>query len=287
MIRAHANPSALLFTTNPFRPLFPPHITGMRLFSDLMAQARTGSPHIPDDWKQGRTAYGGLSAAFLLEKVRFDFPDLPPLRSVIVNFTGPVTDHPILSTAVLRQGRNVTTAYATAEIDGHIVCTATFSFGASRDSTIRVDAMADDVPIPDQVPSFFPPGTEKFAPAFTRHFETKLIEGGRPMSGAERGYIRCWCRHRDTQAQSGEAALLAIGDMLPPAALPMLKHFAPVSSMTWMCNFLGHTDTEDGWYMLDSDLTAARDGYSSQVMRIWNRRGELIADGMQSVTIFA
>lgn len=259
----------------------------MTEFSQLMKRVGDVAPPIPDDWKQGRTAYGGLSAAFLLERVRADYTDLPPLRSMIVNFTGPVTDAPTLSSTLLRQGRNVTTAYATAEIEGKTVCTATFSFGASRESAVRVVGPDVETPDPDNVQPFFPPGAEKFAPAFTRHFETKLIEGARPMSGTDRGYIRCWCRHRDQRARSGEAALLAIADMLPPAALPLLKTFAPVSSMTWMCNFLRDPETQDGWYMLDTDLTAAQDGYSSQVMRIWNRKGELIADGMQSVVIFA
>jgi hypothetical protein len=39
--------------------------------------------------------------------------------------------------------------------------------------------------------------------------------------------------------------------------------------------------------MLDTVLTAAQDGFSSQVMRVWNTDGDLVAEGMQSAVIFA
>lgn len=259
----------------------------MSQFSDLIADARTGAPKIPESWKQGRTAYGGLSAAFLLMKVRADFSDLPPLRSAMVNFTGPVADDPHITTECLRRGRNVTTIYAVAKNGDKTVCTATFSFGAARESSIHVEGPRVETPSPDDIEPFIPPGAAKFSPGFTQHFDTRLIEGERPMTGAQRGYIRCWSRHRDETAREGEIALLCIGDVLPPAALSLLTQMGPVSSMTWMLNILREPDTNDGWYMLESDLTAAREGYSSQVMRIFNRKGELVADAMQSVAIFA
>jgi acyl-CoA thioesterase len=44
--------------------------------------------------------------------------------------------------------------------------------------------------------------------------------------------------------------------------------------------------TEDGWWHVETDLTAAQGGYASQVMRIWNTEGELVVEGVQSVAIF-
>lgn len=117
-------------------------------FQTLAAQAATQTPDIPDSWKQGRTAYGGLSAALLLARARGDHPELPPLRSALVNFTGPLTSAPDLTTEVLRAGRNVTTVYARADIEGQAACTATFSFGAARESHLSVDCDAPTSPIP-------------------------------------------------------------------------------------------------------------------------------------------
>ena len=36
---------------------------------------------LPPDWLQGRTAYGGLSAALCVQAALRAHPDLPPLRS--------------------------------------------------------------------------------------------------------------------------------------------------------------------------------------------------------------
>ena len=60
--------------------------------------------------------------------------------------------------------------------------------------------------------------------------------------------------------------------MPPPAVLPMFKEFAPISSMTWMMNFLKEDiSTEDGWWLMRSAADHSRDGYSSQDMQVWNK----------------
>ncbi len=254
-------------------------------FAALAQHAATGRTDVPDSWKQGRTAYGGLTAGLLLARARGAEEALPPLRSALVNFTGPVTDALDLSSEVLRRGRNVTTVATRADQDERAVGTATFSFGAGRDSHVSVDLPAPDADAPQSHPPFHEPDSD-FIPAFIRNFEVTLIEGGRPLSGAERGYIRCWARHRDPASHGTEAGLLCLADILPPAAFPVMTQLGPVSSMTWICNILRDPATDDGWYQVEADLTAALDGYSSQVMRMWNSRGELVVEGMQSITLF-
>ena len=39
------------------------------------------------------------------------------------------------------------------------------------------------------------------------------------------------------------------------------------------------------WH-IETKQTAAKDGYSSQIMRYWNQNGLLVAEGMQFVAIF-
>ena len=256
-------------------------------YAALAAQARNGRVTVPGNWKQGRTAYGGLTAAAMLEAARARTPDLPALRSALIDFTGPVSGTAVLSSEVLRRGRNVTTLSARAHDEGKVVGAAVFSFGAERDSSVELDHPAPDAPAPEDCAPFMPPEFERFAPAFFGNFEARLIEGERPVSGAERGYLRAWARHRDAGSRAGEGALLCLADILPPAAMPMLTKPGPVSSMTWMCNMLRAPDTQGGWFMVEAGLSAARGGYSSQVMRIWNTDGQMVVEGMQSVVIFA
>lgn len=242
---------------------------------------------VPDSWKQGRTAFGGFSAALLLGSVLKSHDDLPPLRSVLINFVGPVDDAPVLSSKLLRRGRNVVSVQGRAEIDGMPSLTGEFVFGTSRDSHIEVPRPAPQAPPPDECEPFIPPIAMAMAPKFHRHIDLRLIEGERPMMGADRGYIRCWVRLTDKDSRDDPTALLCLADALPPAVFPLFKAMGPNSSVTWICNVLHENPTtEDGWWQIETDLTAGHGGYSSQVMRMWNSRGEIVVDGMQAVAVF-
>lgn len=244
---------------------------------------------VTDNWMQGRTTYGGFSSALLLGAVQKMHPNLPPLRSTLINFTGPISKSPRITTQVQRTGRNVTTVSATATIDGKTACLAVFSFGLAQNSDIQASCPAPDAPKPDLETGepMIPPQAAALAPRFHTNFDMLLIEGDRPMTGSTRGYIRCWVRHRDPASRGGEASLLCLADILPPAVFPMFKRMGPNSSVNWICNFMqDNTQTEDGWWQAESRVSAAENGYSSQVMRIWNSQGDLVVDGMQSVLVF-
>lgn len=260
-------------------------------FKDIVETFQTTAEgwavNIPENWRQGRTVYGGLTAALALEACYKDFPDLPALRSATVNFVGPVSENPYYKSTLLRQGRNVTMIEVKGFIGDQVIISVTFSFGARRESAVSEDLSAPEAKSPENCEPFTPPQARPFVPVFFHNFDTRLIEGARPLSGAEKGYIRTWTRHEAVNSREGIASLLCLADVLPPAALPMFKTIGPVSSMTWIVNFLtDEPKTQEGWWHVETDLTAGRDGYSSQVMRIWNSEGQLVVDGMQSVALF-
>lgn len=239
------------------------------------------------NWMQGRTAFGGWTSAVLLEAAQRDGADLPPLRSALVNFTGPVTGVPLLTTRVLRQGRNVTTVAAEAQIADQVCGTATFSFGAAQDSAIAVAEPGPAAPEPESCPPLIPKQAQAMAPGFHHNFDIRLIEGDLPFSGSDRGYLRGWARHTDPQAWDGMVPLLCLADILPPAVFPLFPRPGPNSSMTWICNVLHDTPrTEAGWWQVETVVSGAANGYSSQHMRMWNSDGALVVDGMQSVVVF-
>ena len=250
-----------------------------------------GPVPVPSTWKQGRTAYGGLTAALCLEAARLDMPDLPALRSLQINFVGPVTGSPVFDAELLRRGRNVASVAVQARVGGNTVALAQCIFGHSRESVVVEDVPMPDGPSWSEAEPFFPPDMpdvmEAFVPAFFRNFDVRLVAGSRPMMGAERGHVRTWVRHRDEASRTGESAFVCLGDAMPPAAFATLRAPAPLSSVNWTLNLLRAPETEDGWYLFDTEQTAARDGYSSQRMRYWNTAGELVAEGMQAVAVFA
>ena len=245
------------------------------------------SIEISDGWKQGRTAYGGLTAGLSVAAAYRDFNDLPPLRSAQITFVGPVTETPQFKTRLLRRGRNVTSIAVDGIMGDATASVATLMFGAARKSNINQKLTAPDNLAPENYQSFHPPENKAFIPNFAHYFDTLLIEGERPMSGSDRGYIRCWTRHKNPASWKGTDSFICLGDVLPPSALPMFNTMGPISSMNWHMNFLvDDVTTEDGWYQIESILNAASGGYCSQLMRYWNRKGDLIAEGMQSVAVF-
>ncbi len=239
---------------------------------------------IPDDWMQGRTTYGGLSAALCLETALRTFMDLPPLRSATVAFIGPAGGPVEGRARLLRRGKSVTYVEAEVATEKGLATRCVFAFGGARDSALdRTFTPAPTLPAPEECDLLMPEGV---GPVFRRHFDSRLAKGARPVSGANEHDIFVWVRHNDRSAET-LPALLALADMPPPAVLPMFTAPAPISTMTWMVNVL--TDrpaTRDGWWLLQSRADNASQGYSSQDMLVWSRDGELVIAGRQNVAIF-
>ena len=259
------------------------------LFTQLMQSLsaigdNSWAVNIPEGWMQGRTTYGGLSAALCLQAVLNDNPALPPLRSAQINFIGPAGGNVTINSKVLRRGKSV--AYVSAEIMGEqgIATHAVFCFGTSRTSRINADfSSAPTVPAIENSEDLFKlrPG-----PVFSQNFDCLLAQGDPPMSGSEKTEFYLWARHKDKQAND-LVAVLSIADMPPPAVLPMFEEFAPISTMTWMLNFLVETpQTKDGWWLMNSAADHAHNGYSSQDMNVWNSSGDLVITGRQNIALF-
>lgn len=261
----------------------------MPLFSELLQSGVSVAENsvsftITDNWMQGRTTYGGLSAALCLAAVQRNHSGLPPLRSAQISFVGPVAGEASVTTKVIRQGRSV--AYIQAEMISKKgpATTAIFCFGQSRESRLHKHfTESPKVASVEESTDFFDAG---FGPSFANNYDCKLAQGGHPISGSEHNEHYIWVRHRDANAE-GMTALLGIADMPPPAVLPMFEEFAPISSMTWMVNVLNENiKTEDGWWLMRSAAEHAQNGYSSQDMQVWNSDGELVVSALQNVALF-
>ena len=87
---------------------------------------------ITENWMQGRTTYGGLSASLCLKAAVNLQSNLPPLRSAQVSFIGPVGSNISLRARILRQGRSVTFIAIDLIADERIAVNCVFSFAKSR-----------------------------------------------------------------------------------------------------------------------------------------------------------
>lgn len=255
------------------------------LMSSLAPREAGYGAVIGADWAQGRTTFGGLTAALCLETALRTHPGLPPLRSAQIAFIGPAGGAVAMTSKILRAGRTMTYVEADLSAEKGPATRALFAFGETRASAFDRRFIPDTVPArPGACPDYIPEG---MGPSFAQHFEQKLVKGGRPITGSSEHDHFIWIRHRDPAARS-IPALLALADMPPPAVMPMFKTPAPISSVTWIVNLLcAAPETEDGWWLVETRAETAAEGYSSQDMIVWNMQGAAVIAARQQVAIFA
>lgn len=238
-----------------------------------------------EDWLQGRTIYGGLSAAFCLEAVARQFADLPPLRSAQFSFVGPASGPVTIRPTILRKGKSTVFIGADLSGDAGLATRATLCYGAARQSELSLNNVGvPNVPDPDASPVFFRP-----VPGlnFIQYFDGRLAAGNFPFSGKEPS-MTLWIKHRDPQVTSSITALVALADAPPPAGIVMFKKQSPLSTMTWAIDLLtDKLETEDGWWLVRTSAETMADGYSSQAMTVWNSARKPMMVCRQNVAVFA
>jgi acyl-CoA thioesterase len=261
----------------------------MTAFSDLMS-AMTKDDDVfratlTQDWLQGRTAYGGLSAALCLEAALRGTSHLPPLRSAQFTFIGPASGPLAITTSVLRRGKSAVFIGADLMGEAGLATRAVLTFGVARKSAIAYG----DLPMPkvtaiEDSPPFFGDGPTI---SFQQQFESRMAGGARPLQADAAPEYLIWFRHRDERAREGIVPLIALADAPPPAAMVLFREFAPISTMTWTVDMLDDAAaTRDGWWLVQSRAETAYQGYSPQAMTLWNADGKPVISARQNVAIF-
>jgi acyl-CoA thioesterase len=235
----------------------------------------------PAAWSQGRTLYGGMTAALCFEAARRVAPEMP-LRSTHVLFSGPASGTLTLRPKLLRAGRSSAAVSVCCSGEAGEAALATFAFGSDRES--RVDQAIPLGKLPPKQPEDCPVFIERTS-GFHERFELRLAEGSALMSGGAPDFS-VWVRFREPPDVEPTTALLALADALPPAAMARFPERAPISTISWSVDVLTEVDRVDGWYLLRSASEHTRGGYSTQAMALWDAEGRQLAIGRQSVAIF-
>lgn len=265
-------------------------------FSTLLASAvhydQSTSVVLPPDWLQGRSTFGGLTAALSIAAAQQVARIPSTFRSAQFAFTGPVSGTVELQVEVLRRGRS--SAYVAVDVicDHRLSGRAMILFAEDRPSAHRhVARDMPAVPLPDECPDFFVPPSS--APTFSHHFEARRALGSSLFSSASEPLLQVWVRHRDTDPGPSPpmARLVALADVVPPPVLALTHEFAPVSTMTWSIDVVlpeeGRASLDGrGWHLLTCRSDAVSDGYSSQEMTVWRPDGTRVLTGRQLVAAF-
>ena len=240
---------------------------------------------VPDEWRQGRTLYGGLNAALCVQAAQLALAPDGDLRSLQIAFIAPVTGRVAYRPTVLRRGRSVTFVGVDCVGDEGVASRAILTFGASRESSVH--GAAEPMP-PVAAPADCPPlPVVPGLPAFLGEMEVRFAAGSLPFSAGEPAFAM-WVRHREASGVAPATALVAVADTLPPAALAQVDLSAPhpASSITWTIELAPPAPGPDVWYLLQTRGEQTADGYSLQVMRCFAPDGRLAAAGRQTVAIF-
>lgn len=262
------------------------------MFSQVLAsmqqdQAGGWIAQAPEDWLQGRSAFGGLQAAFALHAMRALLPQPLPLRVFQTTFMAPVPAGAVrIQARLLRQGKSVTYAEARLLDGEQTLCLCVGVFGCARESVVTVTPQQAVVENPKAQDFPYIAGA---MPSFTQNFQARWLRGGLPFSGSRDTEVVVQLGLRDTEdAITSEAHVLALADFIPPLALSFLKKFAAGSSMTWTLEMLDTALTGlplQNW-RVDATLTAGRDGYTSQSVMLWGPGGVPVALSRQSMVVF-
>ena len=261
----------------------------MSLHDALSTLTREGDDFVidaPAEWSQGRTLYGGITAALAHEAAIRSVEDLPQLRSGQFLFVGPAEGRLTFTVTLLRRGRSTAMIGVDAVSEKGPVLRSSLAFASARESAVDVPPP----PLPDvkgyeEAGPLFPGGSER-APGFTGNFDMRLGKGAQGFSGGDAEFW-IWARYREEPECHPVSALLAMADVPPPSAIIKFPVMAPLSTLSWQIDLLEQPETVDPWILTHCRAEEASDGYSPQEMQHWDASGRCLALGRQLFAIFA
>ena len=219
--------------------------------------------NVPEDWAQGRSAFGGLTTALAIRALRECVGEERALRGIDVAFVGPLGAGAVdIGVEVLREGRHLTHATVTLRSDGNVAARAHGVLGTARESEIGVTVPppSPSVPFEKAVPWPYIAGV---MPSFTQHIEFRGSEGDLPFSGSKRATMGGWARLREAGPATIES-LVAMTDAWPGPMLPLGTKPFPASTVRMSVNLLEPPpEGFDGHYFFRSECLHASNGYAT------------------------
>lgn len=261
-----------------------------QLFQKINSSDDLSEITFPDSWCQGRTGFGGMSAALVYLAMKKQVANDRDIRSLSVNFVGPLlADCPFsIEVEMLREGKSSSMLSAKAIQEGKVCLVVQACFAKARPSKIEIqNHVAIDLPAPDEkrATSY----DEKSMPAFLQHFNLDVIEGQMPFTGSQYSALGGWMRLLKVPAELTEAHIISLIDAWPPATLQMANGLAMASTMTWTIDFIQPRKMmkSTDWLAYQCETLHSSSGYGTTDANIWSQAGDLVAVSRQCVTVFA
>lgn len=240
--------------------------------------------HVPEGWRQGRGAYGGLVIGALIDAIEARIGDpARTVRSVTAEIPGAVTPGPAeLRVEILRAGNSVTTARAALAQDGEIRAHAVAICATSRPNMPSWLELAPPTAPPPTALQPIPTGS--LFPEFAQHFDYWIVEGAPATGGA--ATTLGWIRPRAPGAARGAPFVAAVIDAWYPATLPRFPEFRPMATIAFTLEAIGPVaDLGDEPLLYRGVVPVCGDGYFTETRELWRADGRLVARNHQTFAI--
>lgn len=246
---------------------------------------------VPDGWQQGRGAWGGLVVAGAVQALALTEPDPSrALRTLSLHLAAPLPVGPAtVRVAPLRLGSGLSTWSLTIEdADGDLCAHAVALTGRERvpelaDALLQWGTL-DPPALPPwhDVPAL--PAQAAGMPTFLQHLELRLVDG-LPLRGVP---ARCagYVRFAD-QGVWDAGALLSLVDAWWPTALTADLTMRPMATVSYAAHLLVDPATVAPAEPLayEARMSAAHEGFTTDIRRLWTLDGRLAVENQQSVAL--
>ena len=240
---------------------------------------------IPEGWMQGRSTFGGLTAAAMAALARAAEPEPDrALRSASIQLLAPVLPGGSRGEAsILRRGRNITFVEVRLVQAETLVARSTMVFAKPIRSTLEV--AAPPMPQLGDPDAFTPlPFIEGVTPEFTKKVDMRWAQGRPPFTGGTEAAFTGVFRYR---VPLGDAeGVLALLDTYPSPVLSLAKQPCPASTVTWTAHVLAIPRSFDDWFTLRYEAITGGQGLHTVAGRLYDGTGTMIGWTEQLVAVF-
>ncbi|MEM6292799.1 MAG: thioesterase family protein [Myxococcota bacterium] len=261
----------------------------MRIDDTLIDQWTADGDHfffdVPEGWMQGRSTFGGLTAAIMAALGRRVVPEADrSLRVFSTQLLAPVVPGQLRGeVSVLRSGRNITFTDVRLAQGDAVVARATPVFAKALSDALDIPPppKPEVTPAESLQPIPYIPG---FMPEFTQHVDMRWAEGATPYSGSETAAFVGHCRYR--VPLGGVAGLLALLDTWPAPSLGKASKPIPASTVSWTAHLLGVPADFEQWFTFQYETAVGQNGLHTVVGRLYAEDGTLLGWTEQLVAVF-
>ncbi|MCB9641777.1 MAG: thioesterase family protein [Myxococcales bacterium] len=241
----------------------------------------------PTGWMQGRSIFGGFTAASLASLGYRHVDNDRTLRTLSIQLLSPTVPGKAQGFLdIVREGKNITFAQARLEQQGKVTATASLIFSKSREGSVSAPTnprwLPKQGPAPEGLVDM--PYIPEVIPEFIQKFSMRWADGSPPFSEASQAAFSGYCRLREP---SGDVeALLGLLDAWPCPSLSLVDRPVAASTVTWTAHILEIPQNFEDWFSFSYETVAGEGGFHTAVGVLHSSTGQLLGWTEQLVALF-